>query len=97
MTSHTRGDVMRINARLDEHSEKNLEFIKQVTGENVTQIIKDLLEERAQQLRQQNKPGSKLKALLESDFVGCAEGPEDLSANYKDYLYQGLKEKHGLD
>jgi len=43
---------MRINARLDEHSEKNLEFIKQVTGENVTQIIKDLLEERARQLRQ---------------------------------------------
>ena len=68
---------MRINARLDERSEENLEFIKQVTGENVTRIIKDLLEERARQLRQRNKSGAKLKALLESDFVGCAEGPED--------------------
>jgi hypothetical protein len=97
MTSHTRGEVMRINARLDERSEKNLEFIKEVTGENITWIIKDLLEERARQLRQKNKPGSKFKALLESDFVGCAEGPEDLSVNYKEYIYQGLKEKHGLD
>jgi hypothetical protein len=97
MTSHTRGEVMRINARLDERSEKNLQFIKEVTGENITRIIKDLLEERAKQLRQKNKPGSKFKALLESDFVVCAEGPEDLSANYKEYIYQGLKEKHGLD
>ena len=88
---------MRINARLDERSEENLEFIKEVTGENVTRIIKDLLEERARQLRQKNKPGSKMKALLESDFVGCAEGPEDLSTNYKEYIYQGLKEKHGID
>ena len=88
---------MRINARLDERSEENLEFIKQVTGESVTRIIKDLLEERARQLRQKNKPGSKFKALLESDFVGCAEGPEDLSTNYKEYIYQGLKEKHGID
>jgi predicted nucleic-acid-binding protein len=97
MTSHTRGNVMRINARLDKHSEKNLEFIKQVTGENITQIIKDLLEERAAKLRQTAKPGSKFNALLKSEFVGCSEGMEDLSTNYKDYIHQGLKEKHGLD
>ena len=88
---------MRINARLDEQSEQNLEYIKQATGESVTQIIKDLLDKRAKELKQNSKAGSKFKALLESDFVGCAEGSEDLSVNYKDYLYQGLKEKHGLD
>jgi hypothetical protein len=82
---------MRINARLDERSVENLEFIKQVTGENVTRIIKDLLEERASQLRQKNKPGSNLKALLESDFVGCGEGPEDGSINYKKYFADYLK------
>jgi nucleoid-associated protein YejK len=88
---------MRINARLDEQSEKDLQFIKEQTGETVTQIIKELLADRANEIRQKQQPGSKMKALLESDFVGCAEGPEDLSVNYKDYLYQGLKEKHGLD
>lgn len=45
----------------------------------------------------QDQTGAKMKALLESDFIGCAEGPEDLSENYKDYLYNGLKEKHGIN
>ena len=85
---------MRINARLDERSEENLEYIKQVTGENVTRIIKDLLEERARQLRQRNKPGAKLKALLDSDFVGCGEGPEDGSTNYKKYFADYLDDKY---
>jgi nucleoid-associated protein YejK len=88
---------MIINARLDEQSEKDLQFIQEQTGETVTQIIKELLADRANKIRQKQQPRSKMKALLESDFVGCAEGPEDLSVNYKDYLYQGLKEKHGLD
>jgi len=88
---------MRINARLDEQSEQNLLFIKEKTGETVTQIIKELLTEKAEALKAKQKPGSKMQALLKSDFVGCAEGPEDLSTNYKEYFYQGIKEKHGLD
>lgn len=88
---------MRINARLDEQSEKDLQFIKEQTGETVSGIIKELLADKAEELRQKHQPGSKMKALLESDFVGCGEGPEDLSVNYKNYFYQGLKEKHGLD
>ena len=35
-------------------------------------------------------PGDGTRRLLESDFVGCAEGPEDLATNYKHYLHQGL-------
>jgi hypothetical protein len=30
-------------------------------------------------------------------LAGTAEGPEDLSVNYKEYLLQGWKEKHGID
>lgn len=85
---------MRINARLDEQSEQDLQLIQQTTGETVTQIIKALLAERAEQLREKNKPGAKLKALLESDFVGCGEGPEDGSVNYKKYVADSLDEKY---
>ena len=85
---------MRINARLDEQSEKNLQFIQQTTGETVTQIIKTLLQERAERLREKNKPGAKLKALLDSDFVGCGEGPEDGSVNYKKYFADYLDDKY---
>ncbi len=72
---------MRINARLDEQSEKDLQFIKEQTGETVTQIIKDLLSNKADELRQKQRPGSKMQALLQSKFVGCGEGPEDGSVN----------------
>ncbi|MBE0435158.1 MAG: hypothetical protein IBX56_05070 [Methylomicrobium sp.] len=88
---------MKINAKLDKQSEQNLLFIQEQTGETVTRIIKELLAEKAESLRQKTRTGAKMKALLESDFVGCAEGPEDLSENYKDYLYNGLKEKHGIN
>lgn len=88
---------MKINAELDGQSEKDLLFIQEQTGETVTRIIKELLAEKAESLRQKTRTGAKMKALLESDFVGCAEGPEDLSENYKDYLYNGLKEKHGIN
>lgn len=57
MTSHTRGGVMRINARLDEQSEQDLQLIKQATGETVSQIIKTLLAERAERLRKKTSRG----------------------------------------
>ena len=88
---------MRINARLNEQSEQDLLFIKEKTGDTVTQIIKELLTAKADALRMKHQPGSKMQALLQSDFMGCAEGPEDLSVNYKEYYYQGIKEKHGLN
>ncbi|EIC29368.1 MULTISPECIES: hypothetical protein [Methylomicrobium] len=84
---------MRINAKLDEQSEKNLQFIKEQTGETVTQIIKELLADKAGELRQKQQPGSKMKALLQSKFVGCGEGPEDGSVNYKKYIRDYIDEK----
>jgi hypothetical protein len=45
-------------------------------------------------LREKNKPGAKLKALLGSDFVGCGEGPEDGSINYKKYFADYLDDKY---
>ncbi len=84
---------MRINARLDEQSEQNLLFIKEKTGETVTRIIKELLSEKAETLKSKHKPGSKMQALLKSDFVSCAEGPEDGSTNYKHYISEYLDEK----
>lgn len=84
---------MRINARLDEQSEQDLLFIKQQTGKTVTQIIKELLTEKAETLRIKHKPGSKMQAFLKSDFVACAEGPEDGSVNYKHYISEYIDEK----
>lgn len=38
---------------------------------------------------------SEIQQLLESDFIGCAEGSADLSTNYKQFLFDDPVEKHG--
>ncbi|TQV84295.1 hypothetical protein FKG94_06465 [Exilibacterium tricleocarpae] len=82
---------MRVNARLDEEHQKKLEALKQMDGVSVTAVVVeaiDLLYEK-----KVNK-AKKMKDFLASDFIGCAEGAEDLSENYKDYLDQTLSNKH---
>ena len=37
----------------------------------------------------------KISAFLSSGFVGCAEGPADLSERHREYLTEGLERKHG--
>lgn len=86
---------MRINARMDEASHKALELIKKTTGESTTEAIKHAIAFYAEELgKQQQTPGQKMRSLLNSDFVGCAEGPEDGSTHYKDYVGQAIEQKH---
>jgi len=40
---------------------------------------------------------SKIKQLLNSDFIACGEGSEDLSENYKQYLDDSMSKKYDLD
>ena len=85
---------MRITARIDDSYEQKLKAIQQKTHLNTTEIIKqalDLLYEKTELSgREKNQ---KLLQML----AGTAQGPEDLSVNYKEYLYQGWKEKHDID
>ena len=84
---------MRINARLDEDRKRKLEYLMRVTGLRVSDIIKqaiDALYERSE--RAGSRPG---QLLTGSGFVGCGEGPEDLSASYKDALPVSMRAKHG--
>lgn len=86
---------MRISTNLDEDHVRKLEQLKRQSRLNTTQVVKraiDLLYEQTN-----TSPEAKLKALLESDFIGCAEGPADLSENYKQYLTEDLTEKHDSD
>ena len=79
---------MRITARLDDESEQNLELIQKKEGfKTITDVLKYSLQEVASQYEKQAKPGDKMKAFLNSDFVGSLEGPEDLSVNYKKTYY----------
>jgi len=76
----------------------DLEYFRQVTGaRTITDALKHSIGEVANRLRDSESNGSKMKALLMSDFVGCATGPSDLSENYKQVLDAERADKHGLD
>ncbi len=86
---------MRITARLDDESEQYLALIQKKEGfKTITDVLKYSLHEVASQYEKEAKPGDKMKALLNSDFVGSVEGPEDLSVNYKKHIAEYLDEKY---
>lgn len=84
---------MRINARLDDDRVKKLKQLQSLTQLSASEIVKRAIDLLYRQ--QAGRPREKLNALLSSDFVGCAEGPEDLATRYKHYLTRDLENKHG--
>lgn len=75
---------MRVNARLDEARAAKLQQLQSSLGVSASEVIKRALD--ALHKEQCEGGGAKTQALLSSDFVGCADGPEDLSSRYKQYL-----------
>ena len=84
---------MRINARLDAARAAKLRQLQSSLRIGASEVVKralDLLHKE-----QCEGHSAKTKALLASDFVGCADGPDDLSSRYKQHLAQALEDKHG--
>jgi len=87
-------EQLRVNTLLDDDTLASLHFLrKELGGSSVAETVKYSLVVAARLLQEKKShEGGKMKALLDSDFIGSGEGSEDLSVNYKEYLYQGLKE-----
>jgi len=84
---------MRINARLDDARAEKLKQLRALTRLGVSEIVRRAIDLLHRQ--QAERPRDKLDALLSSDFVGCAEGSDDLADRYKHYLARDLENKHG--
>ncbi len=84
---------MRVNARLDDARTEKLKQLQSLTGQSASDVLKRALD--LLYARQVSDTRDKLDALLSSDFIGCADGPEDLADHYKDYLTRDLNAKHG--
>lgn len=80
---------MRVNASLDEARAAKLQQLQSSLGVSTSEIIGRALD--ALHKEQCEDGGAKTQALLSSDFVGCADGPEDLSSRYKQNLAQAQK------
>ena len=80
---------MQISAQLDDRYQARIAAIQQSTHLDTSEIIKqaiDLLYEKTALTHEK-----KSKKLIEM-LAGTAEGPEDLSENYKEYLYRPWKD-----
>lgn len=86
---------LRINARLDEQTASDLQFLREMLGDkSITEVLKYSLQQVAQDLRDRAKAKRQKQIWRDSGFIGAFDGPEDLSSNYKQYLVSMLDAKY---
>ena len=84
---------MRVNARLDEDRAAKLLQLQSSLRVSASEVVKRALDVLHKE--QCEGAGVRIQALLSSNFVGCAEGLEGLSIQYKRHLTRALEDKHG--
>lgn len=87
---------LRINARLDEQTANDLQYLREVMGgKSITDVLKVSLQQLAEDYRARAEAKHQREVLKESGLIGCIkDGPGDLSVNYKEYLYEYLDKKY---
>jgi len=81
----------RLNARVDDELAAKVEALRRLTKKSTTDIVKAAIELYYDTVR---GTGGRAADLLEqAGFIGCADGPEDLSESYKDELASSLADK----
>jgi hypothetical protein len=81
----------RINARLDEALARKVSLVCKRTHRSVSQIVKESLTRFCDE--QLCEGGEPLALLKSAGFIGCADGPADLSSSYKKDLTRSLGRK----
>lgn len=81
----------RISARLSNDTAKKLKRIIDKTNSNMSEVIAKAIEFYFSQTLK--KEDINPKTFLHSGFIGCGNGPKDLSENYKKYLTEELGKK----
>ena len=80
---------MRVNARLDEATQQQLEYITQATGQSVSHVVRESVAQYYAQVRGQRGP-SRLLAM-----AGTGDsGRSDVASTVKVQLSQILQAKH---
>lgn len=86
MTTHARGS--RINARLSEDVARKLTYLERRTRMTTTDVVRESIERYYAAVSGEGDPGSAF-----AGFIGCADGPEDLSTSYKGALSESYEKK----
>ena len=81
---------MRINARLDEATEKQLAYLTQATGQSVSHVVRESVAQYYVQVKGQRQP-SRLVALATAGH--WSSGRSDASTNVRSVVLEALKAK----
>jgi predicted DNA-binding protein len=79
----------RINVRLGEELARKLDYLAARTQQNASDVLRDSI---AAYYRQIEESPARTADLLD-EFVGCVDGPRDLSSKYKEELERSLSGK----
>jgi hypothetical protein len=81
----------RINARLDDDLARRVNLVRKRKRRSASQIVQEALARYCDQ--ELGEGGEPLAILRSAGFIGCADGPADLSSNYKQELTRSLRRK----
>lgn len=82
----------RINARIDDDMLARLRRVGERTGSTITDLVIAALDDYLERAEpEQTRPA---ELLMSAGFIGCADGPADLSVTYKEHLSTSLAAKH---
>ena len=88
----TMASECRINARLDKTLARKVSLVQKRTRRSLSLIVQQSLTRYCD--AELGEGGEPLFILKSAGFVGCADGPEDLSSDYKKALTRSLGRKH---
>ena len=81
----------RINARLDDDLAHRVNLVRKRKRRTTSQIVQESLARYCDQ--ELGEGGEPLAIFRSAGFVGCADGPADLSSDYKRELTRSLRRK----
>lgn len=82
---------MRVNARLDEVTQQQLDYLTQVTGQSVSHVVRESVAQYYAQVRRQRAPSRFLAMAGKGD-----SGRSDVASHVKAHLTEILEGKLGL-
>lgn len=87
---------IRINARFDEKTANDLQFLRKVLGNtSITDVLKHSIQQMAQEQRDKIRAKHQKQLWKDSGLIACIDNEhENLSSDYKKYVNHYLDEKH---
>ena len=92
---------MRLNARLDDEANSNVEYLTQATGQSVSQVVREALARYRREVQPQRSTLRHFaQAIGNSGSSGSGgsgdSGRSDLASNYKQIVGEIIETKLGL-